>query len=67
MAHRISILISAFGVVASTLLPVVAMLAYWAGATPLWVGAGVLIFLAAVHALVRDVRDARRARTEPSA
>ncbi|MGW8948594.1 hypothetical protein [Streptomyces sp. NPDC055709] len=67
VAHRISILISAFGVVASTLLLVGAVREYWAGATPLWVGAGVLIFLAAVHALVRDVRGARRARTGPSA
>lgn len=67
VAHRISILISAFGVLACTLLLVGAIREYRAGASPLWVGAGALIFLAAVHALVRDVCGARRARTGPSA
>ncbi|CAL9339228.1 hypothetical protein SUDANB58_00231 [Streptomyces sp. enrichment culture] len=60
MANRISIWISVFGVVASLALLTGALLEYRAGASVLWAGAGALIVLCAVHALVRDVSRARR-------
>ncbi|MEU0743554.1 hypothetical protein [Streptomyces sp. NPDC006134] len=59
MAHRISIWISAFGVVVSLALLTGAVLEYRAGASVLWAGAGALIVLCAVHALVRDLRRSR--------
>ncbi|MGP4047992.1 hypothetical protein [Streptomyces sp. 2A115] len=59
MANRISTLISAFGVLAGTMLLLLGVREYRAGASILWVGWGVLIFASAVVALVRDVRRSR--------
>ncbi|MEV6782327.1 hypothetical protein [Streptomyces sp. NPDC051098] len=63
MTHRISTLISAFGVLASLMLLVLAVREYRSGASALWIGAGAVIFLSASYALVRD---ARRLRTGPT-
>ncbi|OEJ21912.1 hypothetical protein AR457_38915 [Streptomyces agglomeratus] len=59
MTSRISVLISAFGVLASMLLLVGAVREYSSGASVLWIGAGALLFLSAWHTLVRDVRRLR--------
>ena len=59
MAHRISALISAFGVVTGTVLLALAVREYRSGASALWVGAGALIVLSASCTLVRDVRRLR--------
>ncbi|MGA5214693.1 hypothetical protein ACPCAE_01245 [Streptomyces cinereoruber] len=64
MAHRISLLISAFGVLGSVTLLVGAVREYRAGASVLWTVAGTMLFLGALYALVRDVR---RRRTGPTA
>ncbi|WP_093812063.1 hypothetical protein [Streptomyces sp. Ncost-T6T-1] len=64
MTHRISALISVFGVFAGVLLLVVAVLEYRSGASVLWLVCGATAFLGAVYALVVDVR---RLRTEPTA
>ncbi|MEV7103812.1 hypothetical protein [Streptomyces atroolivaceus] len=56
MTHRISALISAFGVLGSTLLLVVAFRDYHSGASVLWLGAGALLFLGASYTFARDVR-----------
>ncbi|WP_437085668.1 hypothetical protein [Streptomyces sp. enrichment culture] len=64
MTHRISALISAFGVLASLTLLAVAIRDYRSGASVLWLAAGSAIFLSASYTLVRD---ARRARTRPTA
>ncbi|MFJ2650388.1 hypothetical protein ACIO1C_27160 [Streptomyces sp. NPDC087420] len=61
MTHRISALISVFGALTSMLLLVVAVREYRAGASALWIGAGAVIFLSALSALVRDVRRLRAA------
>ncbi|GAA2440763.1 hypothetical protein [Streptomyces macrosporus] len=64
MIHRISTLISAFGVLAATLLLAGAVREYRAGASALWVGLGVVVLLGAAVALLRDVARGRRgART----
>jgi hypothetical protein len=63
VTNRISALISAFGVLPSVLLLVLAVREYRSGASILWIGAGVVIFLIALHALVRDVR---RLLTKPT-
>ncbi|MGW3661122.1 hypothetical protein ACWD6R_38240 [Streptomyces sp. NPDC005151] len=63
MTNRISALISAFGVLASMLLLVVAVREYRPGASALWIGAGAVIFLSALYTFVRDVR---RLRTGPT-
>ncbi|MDX3308101.1 hypothetical protein P1S61_03065 [Streptomyces sp. ME08-AFT2] len=60
MANRISTLISAFGVLASTMLLLLAVGEYRAGASVLWVGLGALILTSAVASLVRDVRRSRQ-------
>lgn len=59
MTDRISALISAFGVIAVSLLLVGAVREYRAGSSVLWVVAGALMFLIACIALVRDVRRLR--------
>ncbi|MFE9724641.1 hypothetical protein ACFYQ5_13905 [Streptomyces sp. NPDC005794] len=64
MTHRISALISAFGVVAGVVLLVLAVREYRSGASVLWFVAGVVIFLSAAYTLF--LRDARRLRTGPS-
>ncbi|MEU6389217.1 hypothetical protein [Streptomyces sp. NPDC046939] len=64
MTHRISALISAFGVLVSLTLLVGAVREYRSGASVLWLLAGVVIFLGALYALVRE---ARRLRTGPTA
>ncbi|QBR06306.1 hypothetical protein D7Y56_10440 [Streptomyces sp. S501] len=64
MTHRISALISAFGVLAGTMLLILAVREYRSGASALWIGAGVVIFLSASCTLVRDVR---RLRAGPAA
>ncbi len=64
VTHRISALISVFGVFAGVLLLVVAVLEYRSGASVLWLVCGATAFLGAVYALVVDVR---RLRTEPTA
>jgi hypothetical protein len=62
VAHRISTLISAFGVFVAAMLLIGALVEYRAGASALWVGLGVLVLASAVHALVRDVRRPRPRR-----
>ncbi|MEU0987819.1 hypothetical protein [Streptomyces sp. NPDC005953] len=64
MTHRISTLISVFGVLASAMLLVLAVREYRSEASVLWLVAGVVIFLSAVYTLVRDMR---RLRTGPTA
>ncbi|MEU6926736.1 MULTISPECIES: hypothetical protein [unclassified Streptomyces] len=64
MTNRISALISSFGVLAGLLLLALAVREYRAGASALWIVAGAVILLGAVHTLVRDVR---RLRTRPAA
>ncbi|MFE2942678.1 hypothetical protein ACFXKG_27030 [Streptomyces sp. NPDC059255] len=64
MTHRISALISAFGVLASVMLLVLAVREYRSGASFLWLVAGSVIFLGATYTLMRD---ARRLRTGPTA
>ncbi|MDG9711420.1 hypothetical protein [Streptomyces sp. DH10] len=64
MTNRVSALISAFGVFASTLLLTFAVREYRSGASALWIGAGAVIFISAAYALVRDVR---RLRSGPTA
>ncbi|AWL86906.1 hypothetical protein [Streptomyces globisporus] len=64
MTHRISALISVFGVFASVLLLALAVREYRSGATVLWLVFGATAFLGAVYALVVDVR---RLRTGPTA
>ncbi|MFF5723578.1 hypothetical protein [[Kitasatospora] papulosa] len=59
MTHRISALISAFGVVAGMLLLALAVREYLSGASAIWIGAGALISLGASYTLVRDVRRLR--------
>ncbi|MFI5853637.1 hypothetical protein [Streptomyces parvulus] len=59
MTNRISTLISALGVLASTLLLTFAVREYRSGASALWIGAGALIFISASFTLVRDVRRLR--------
>ncbi|GAB3967150.1 hypothetical protein [Streptomyces sparsus] len=63
MTHRISVLISAFGVLVGMALLVVAVSEYRSGASGLWVGAGAAVFLSALYVLVRDVRRLRTAST----
>ncbi|MFJ9683704.1 hypothetical protein ACIRP2_37625 [Streptomyces sp. NPDC101194] len=64
MTHRISALISAFGVLASVILLVFAVREYRSGASVLWLVAGAAIFFGASYTLARDVR---RLRTGPTA
>ncbi|RSN34009.1 hypothetical protein DMH12_38445 [Streptomyces sp. WAC 04229] len=59
MTNRVSALISAFGVLASTVLLAGAVREYRSGASALWIVAGAVIFLSAFYALVRDVRRLR--------
>ncbi|MFG3530054.1 hypothetical protein ACGF8B_25355 [Streptomyces sp. NPDC047917] len=63
MTHRISALISAFGVLSGMVLLFLAVRDYRSGASALWIGAGAVIFLSASYTLVRD---ARRLRTGPT-
>ncbi|WP_221353043.1 hypothetical protein [Streptomyces beigongshangae] len=63
MTNRISALISAFGVLAGTVLLAGAVREYRSGASVLWTAAGAVIFLSTLYALVRDVR---RLRTGPA-
>jgi hypothetical protein len=62
VTHRISALISAFGVLVSVMLLVAAVREYRSGASALWLVAATAILLSASYTLVRD---ARRLRTEP--
>ncbi|MFE3942304.1 hypothetical protein ACFXPV_10565 [Streptomyces sp. NPDC059118] len=64
MTNRISALISSLGVLAGLLLLALAVREHRAGASALWIVAGAVILLGAVHTLVRDVR---RLRTGPAA
>ncbi|MCT2543374.1 MULTISPECIES: hypothetical protein [Streptomyces] len=64
MINRISALISAFGVLASVMLLVLAVREFRSGASFLWLVAGSVIFRSATYTLVRD---ARRLRTGPTA
>ncbi|MFF8973518.1 hypothetical protein [Streptomyces sp. NPDC014995] len=59
MTDRVSALISAFGVLASTVLLLGAVRQYHSGTSALWIAAGAVIFLSALYALVRDVRRLR--------
>ncbi|WP_038527093.1 hypothetical protein ACFIN9_04430 [Streptomyces noursei] len=63
MTNRLSTLISAFGVLTSTLLLAFAVREYRSGASALWIGGGAVLFLGALYALVRDVRRLRPAPT----
>ncbi|MFE6699009.1 hypothetical protein [Streptomyces sp. NPDC057718] len=63
MTHRISALISVFGVITSVMLLALAVREYRSGASVLWLVVGVAIFLGAAYALVRD---ARRLRSGPT-
>ncbi|MGI5451063.1 hypothetical protein ACQEVM_35870 [Streptomyces sp. CA-243310] len=56
MTNRIDTLISAFGVLVSTLLLFGAAREYRSGASALWIAGGAVLFLSAVYTLVRDVR-----------
>ncbi|MEV7111551.1 hypothetical protein [Streptomyces anulatus] len=62
--HRVSALISVFGVCVSVLLLVLAVREYRSGASVLWLVFGAVVFLSALYALVVD---ARRLRTGPTA
>ncbi|WP_405629047.1 hypothetical protein OG933_25355 [Streptomyces sp. NBC_00016] len=62
VTHRISALISSFGVLVSVLLLLLAVREHRDGAPALWIGAGAAILLSASYALARDVR---RLRTGP--
>ncbi|WP_331755726.1 hypothetical protein [Streptomyces sp. NBC_01643] len=64
MTNRISALISAFGVLSTVTLLVLAVREYRSGASVLWLVAGAVIFLIASYTLVRD---AWRLRTGPTA
>jgi hypothetical protein len=59
VTNRVSTLISAFGVLASTVLLAGAVREYRSGASALWIAAGAAILLSALYALVRDVRRLR--------
>ncbi|MDP5315793.1 MULTISPECIES: hypothetical protein [Streptomyces] len=63
MTHRISALISVFGVLASVMLVGAGFREYRSGASVLWLVAGAVTFLSASFTLVRDVR---RLRTGPT-
>ncbi|KND32552.1 hypothetical protein [Streptomyces acidiscabies] len=63
MTHRISALISAFGVLVSVMLLVVAAREYRSGASVLWLVVGAATFLSALYALVRDIRRLRVEQT----
>ncbi|GGW54036.1 hypothetical protein [Streptomyces griseoloalbus] len=63
MTHRISALISAFGVLAGRMLLVVAVRGYRSGASVLWLGAGAVIFLSASYTFARDMRQLRTGPT----
>ncbi|MFI2433126.1 hypothetical protein [Streptomyces sp. NPDC018693] len=65
MANRISTVISVAGVLTSVMLLVGAFREYQAGASALWVGLGAVILLAAVIALVRDLRRPRGPKAAP--
>lgn len=56
VAHRISLLISALGVVAGTLLLAISLDAYATGGSASWLAWGLAIFSTAVYALVQDAR-----------
>ncbi|OKJ95106.1 hypothetical protein AMK26_31415 [Streptomyces sp. CB03234] len=62
MTNRISVLISALGVLPCTVMLVVAVREYRSGASALWMAAGAAILLSAVYALARDVRRLRAGR-----
>ncbi|WP_189533718.1 hypothetical protein [Streptomyces roseolilacinus] len=64
MTDRISAVISAFGVLASVLVFVMAVDEYRSGASALWIAGGAAIFLSAAYALVRDVLRLRPGRTD---
>ncbi|MEU7018980.1 hypothetical protein [Streptomyces sp. NPDC046385] len=59
MINRLSAGASAFGFLGSLMLLAVAIDKYRAGASLLWLVAGVAIFLSACYTLVRDVRGLR--------
>ncbi|MFF5966439.1 hypothetical protein ACFY64_22420 [Streptomyces collinus] len=59
MTNRVSALISAFGVLAGSVLLAGAVREYRSGASALWIAGGAVIFLSALYALVRDVRRLR--------
>ncbi|PAZ14324.1 hypothetical protein CLM62_19920 [Streptomyces sp. SA15] len=63
MSNRISVLISAFGVLAGMMLLVGAVREHRSGASALWIAAGAVIFLSALYALARDVRRLRTGQT----
>ncbi|MDX2600738.1 hypothetical protein PV379_08810 [Streptomyces caniscabiei] len=63
MTHPVSALISAFGVLAGTVLLVGAIHAYRSGAAALWIVAAAAILLSASYTLVRDVRSLRTGQT----
>ncbi|WP_232107811.1 MULTISPECIES: hypothetical protein [Streptomyces] len=62
LSRRISVWVSAFGLLPALLLAVVGVQEYQAGGSVLWAGAGVGLVLVAVWVLVRDVRALRAAR-----
>ncbi|MFD3546297.1 hypothetical protein ACFWUW_11905 [Streptomyces sp. NPDC058655] len=64
MTHRISALISAFGVLASVIVVIAGVREYRSGASIFWLAGAVVIFLSALYTLVRD---AQRLRTQPAA
>ncbi|OKI86603.1 hypothetical protein AMK10_35120 [Streptomyces sp. CB02058] len=64
MTHRISALISSFGVLASVMPVVAGVREYRSGASVLWLVAGAVVFLSASYTLVRD---ARRLHAGPTA
>ncbi|MFC9754795.1 hypothetical protein [Streptomyces sp. NPDC056921] len=64
MTHRISALISSFGVLVGVMLLVLAVREYRSGASFPWLVAGAVVFLGTSYTLVRDVR---RLRTGPAA
>ncbi|WP_411574480.1 hypothetical protein [Streptomyces fradiae] len=59
-ADRISAAVSALGVVAGTLVLLMAFDEYQAGGSAGWVALGAAVLLASLCALVRDVRRLRR-------
>ncbi|MFE5589522.1 hypothetical protein [Streptomyces sp. NPDC056549] len=63
MTHRISALISAFGVLAGGMLLALAVREYRSGASALWIVAGAALFLGTSYTLVRDVRRLRTGLT----
>ncbi|MGW0941300.1 hypothetical protein ACWD4O_01940 [Streptomyces sp. NPDC002623] len=63
MTHRISAVVSAFGVLATVVLLIGSVREYRSGASGFWIAAGGVLFLITSYALIHDVRRLRAAPT----